>query len=166
MTDNQGSAFADKLVQLFRVIRAADGREFSPEHVAAWVRANTEVTISASYLYMLRRGERENPTKDHIEALAAFFGIPPSYFFNESLGARMSEELELLAALRDSDVRFVAVRTAELHDDARRSVAAMLREMSWARRPPASGDDELSQRSADAEEPSTPDDPGLGRTAE
>lgn len=128
-------SFADKLRQLFQVVRDPDGGEYSPDHVATWIGANTDTTISASYIYMLRRGERPNPTKSHIEGLAAFFGMPPAFFFDEELGTRMSEELELLAALRDSNVRAITTRTAELTDDARRSVLAIVRELSWARRP-------------------------------
>jgi transcriptional regulator with XRE-family HTH domain len=134
VVDEPSPGFAAKVDRLFKTIRTPQGKEYTPEHVAEWLRANGGPSVSASYLYSLRRGSRSNPTKAQMEALARFFGVPPAYFFDEEHGQRMSEELELLAALRDADVREVALRTSELHGDARRSVAAIVREMGWARR--------------------------------
>ena len=141
MTPEPDRSFTDKLNRLFRTIKPSSGREYTPEYVADWLRSNGGPSVSASYVYLLRRGQRTNPTKMHIEGLARFFEITPAYFFDEDLGARISEELDLLAALRDSDVRYVAMRTSELTDDARRSIASILREMDWARREqPPQGD--------------------------
>lgn len=138
MSEDADQSFAVKVNRLFQTIRSPEGKEYTPEHVAAWLRANGGPSVSASYLYALRRGGRDNPTKAQIEALARFFGVQPAYFFDEELGRRMDEQLELLAALRDADVRDVALRTAQLHGDARRSIAAIVREMGWARAHPAS----------------------------
>lgn len=151
--DANQQGFAAKVNRLFRTIRSPEGKEYTPEHVASWLRANGGPSVSASYLYALRRGGRDNPTKAQIEALARFFGVQPAYFFDEELGRRMDEELELLAALRDADVRDVALRTSELHSDARRSVAAIVREMGWARAHPG------SPKSAEPGSPSSSTDP-------
>jgi transcriptional regulator with XRE-family HTH domain len=65
-------------------------------------------------MYMLRKGERDNPTKKHLEALADFFGVPAGYFFDDVTAARVESELDALVALRDSPVREIALRAAGL----------------------------------------------------
>lgn len=67
-------------------------------------------TISATYLWQLRKGLRDNPNKKHLEALADFFGVSPAYFFDDESVARIDAELELLAALREGSVRQIALR--------------------------------------------------------
>ena len=133
MTEDRPQSFADKLNKLFATIRDEQGREYSPEYVAAWLRDHDGPSISTSYLYMLRRGERTNPTKTHMEAVSRFFQIPPAYFFDAEYSEKIDDQLELLAAMRDSEVREIAMRVGELHGDARRSLSDMIRSMSpWA----------------------------------
>lgn len=104
---------ARKVNHLFATVRPAKG-EYSYEHVATAIREAGGPTISAAYLWMLRKGQRDNPTMKHLEALASFFGVPPGYFFDDSIAERVNEQLTLVAALRDGDVRRVALRAAGL----------------------------------------------------
>jgi hypothetical protein len=46
--------------------------------------------------------------------LSEFFGVPPSYFFDEVTAAKVDAELELLSALRDPKVRELATWAAGL----------------------------------------------------
>lgn len=96
---------AGKLDRLFAAVHPAGRGEYSYEEVAAALRAAGGPTISGTYVWQLRKGLRDNPTKKHLEALASFFGISPSYFFNEEAAERIDAELELLAAMRDASVR-------------------------------------------------------------
>lgn len=163
MSDEVGQSLADKLNRLFRTIRTEDGREHSPEHVADWLRTNGGPSVSPSYIYMLRRGQRTNPTKMHIEGLARFFDIAPGYFFDDALSARIGEELDLLAALRDADVRYIALRSSELRSPARRSIIDILQGMSWAARgrPSSTSTGADAQRDDEAAD-REPDKPGDG----
>src|SRR4051795_2991213 len=108
---------AAKVDHLFRTVRPRGGGEYSFEDVAEAIRAKGGPTISATYLWQLRKGKRDNPTKRHLEALAGFFGVPPAYFFDDEVTARIDAELELLAALRDASVRRVALRAAGLSEE-------------------------------------------------
>jgi hypothetical protein len=45
----------------------------------------------------------------HLEAIAAFFGVPPTYFFDAAAAARLDAQLDLLAVLRDAGVRRIAL---------------------------------------------------------
>lgn len=64
---------------------------------------------------MLRKGQRDNPTKKHLELLASFFGVSPAYFFDEAAAERIEQQLDLLAAFRDGEILRLAARAAGCH---------------------------------------------------
>src|SRR3954453_11789531 len=66
---------AEKLDRLFQTVRPRDGGEFTFEEVAEGIRGRGGPTVSATYIWQLRKGLRDNPTKKHLEALADFFGL-------------------------------------------------------------------------------------------
>jgi transcriptional regulator with XRE-family HTH domain len=108
------STLAEKIDRLFRVVRRPNREQFSHEEVARACREATGETFSATYLWQLRTGRRDNPTKRHLEALAQFFRVPVAYFFDDDQGAAITAELELLGALRDAGVRSMALRAVNL----------------------------------------------------
>ena len=103
-------SLADKLEHLFRLVHPPGRGEYPNEEVARVIEAKGGPTISGAYIGMLRRGERDNPTKKHLEALAGFFGVSPAYFFDDEVAGRIQEQLGLLVELRDSPVQQVALR--------------------------------------------------------
>lgn len=125
MPDDEG-ALAAKVDHLFRTVRPRDGGEHSFEEVAEAIRAKGGPTISATYLWQLRKGIRDNPTKRHLEALAGFFGVPPAYFFDEAETERINSELALLTALRDTPVRQIALRANGLSARSLEAIAEMV----------------------------------------
>ncbi|HEX2806192.1 MAG TPA: helix-turn-helix domain-containing protein [Kineosporiaceae bacterium] len=104
---------AQKIDHLFATVRPAKG-EYTHEQVATAIEQAGGPTISATYLWQLRKGQRDNPTKKHLEALSGFFGVPPAYFFDDDVTARIDQQLELLAALRDPTVQQLAIRASGL----------------------------------------------------
>ena len=117
---------AAKVDHLFRTVRPRGGGEYSFEEVAEAIRAKGGPTISATYLWQLRRGKRDNPTKRHVEALAGFFGVPPAYFFDDEEAERIDAELALLDALRDAPVRQIALRANGLSAKSLETIAEMV----------------------------------------
>lgn len=117
---------AAKVDHLFRTVRPRTGGEYSFEEVAEAIRAKGGPTISATYLWQLRKGLRDNPTKRHLEALAGFFGVPPAYFFDEAETERINVELALLSALRDAPVRQIALRANGLSPRSLETIAEMV----------------------------------------
>ncbi|MFI7129452.1 XRE family transcriptional regulator [Nonomuraea sp. NPDC050153] len=105
---------AEKLEYLFRTVREPGRREYSNEEVAAAIARDQDVSISASYIWYLRTGQRDNPTLKHLTALATFFGVPCAYFFDERIRDEVEGELALVVALRDAGVRDVALRASGL----------------------------------------------------
>lgn len=117
---------AERLDRLFRTFRRPGGGEYSNEEVAEALRERGGPTISATYLWQLRKGVRDNPTKKHLEAVAEFFGVPPAYFFDDEAGKRVDAELEMLTALRDSSVRQLALRASGLSAESLSALAEMI----------------------------------------
>jgi transcriptional regulator with XRE-family HTH domain len=120
-----GRTLAEKIDQLFRTVHPAD-REYTHEEVASAIRKAGGPTISATYLWQLRKGVRSNPTMRHLEALSEFFGVPPAYFFDDEVSARIDTELSLLASLRDASVRQIALRASGLSAESIGAIVEMI----------------------------------------
>jgi transcriptional regulator with XRE-family HTH domain len=121
---------AQKLEHLFRTVRKPDQREYSNDEVAAAIAEQQGETISSSYIWYLRTGQRDNPTFKHINALARFFGVPAAYFFDDEVSDRVETELALLNAMRDAGVRDVALRAAGLSPTSLRTIAEVITRVS------------------------------------
>lgn len=125
---------AGKLDRLFRAsgrgAAGPRGREPSYQQVAAAIEAAGGPTISATYVWQLRRGDRDNPTKAHLEALAAYFAIPVAYFFaDEGAEQELVADAELRAAVQSEGVRRLAVRAADLPAESLDSVLQIVEVM-------------------------------------
>ncbi|MHC5904245.1 helix-turn-helix domain-containing protein [Streptomyces sp. S6] len=120
------TSLAEKIEALFRIVRRPNREQFSHEEVARACREATGETFSATYLWQLRTGRRDNPTKRHLEALAQFFDVPVAYFFDDDQGAAIAKELELLGALRDAKVRSVALRAVNLSPEGVNTISDMI----------------------------------------
>src|SRR6201996_1184590 len=125
------SSLAAKLDKLFRAVRPGGRGESSCQEVADAIRDEGGPTISATYLWQLRKGLRDNPTRNHLAALARFFGVSPAYFFDEDTAEVVNAQLSLLAAMRDNSVRTVALRAQGLSVE---SLAAVQVVIDHARR--------------------------------
>jgi transcriptional regulator with XRE-family HTH domain len=125
------SSLASKLDRLFAAVRPGGRGEYSYQEVADSIRSEGGPTISATYLWQLRKGLRDNPTRNHLAALAKFFGVSPAYFFDEDTAEVVDAQLSLLAAMRDNSVRTVALRAQGLSVE---SLAAVQVVIDHARR--------------------------------
>lgn len=101
---------ADKINRLFDQVRKSNGRPYSSAEVADWCEKHTGESFSRAYMSYLRKGQRSNPTHQHLAALAAFFDVSPAYFFDDERSEQISAQLDLAVALRQGDVRAVALR--------------------------------------------------------
>ncbi|MFG1988054.1 MULTISPECIES: helix-turn-helix domain-containing protein [Streptomyces] len=110
---NETSSLAGKLNHLFATVVPAGRGPYSTEEVARFI-TDDGVPISGSYIWLLRKGQRDNPTLRHIAALSAFFGVPPAYFFDDDVTTHVDSRLKLATALRDRHVRRLALRVSGL----------------------------------------------------
>ncbi|MEE4493059.1 helix-turn-helix domain-containing protein [Streptomyces sp. BE230] len=107
------SSLADKVNHLFTTVVPAGRGPYSTEEVARFI-TDDGIPISGSYIWLLRKGQRSNPTLRHITALSKFFGVPPAYFFDDEVTTHVDSILKLASALRDRNVRRLALRVSGL----------------------------------------------------
>jgi len=117
---------AARLNKLFEIMRKPNTPPLSNAAAAAAITQQTGVSISPAYLWQLRNGVKDNPTVAHLRAIADFFGVPPSYLIDRDTDQKIDAQLNLLQALRDSDVRDLAMRAHGLTPQALNSLAAMV----------------------------------------
>lgn len=131
---------ARKLDRLFQTVHPRGRGEYSFAEVAERIEAQGGPTISATYLWQLRTGLRDNPTKRHMEALAHFFGVSPAYFFDETATEHLDAQLDLLLALRDADIRAVTARLYGISPGSLRAIAAIAEQVRTLEALPEPGD--------------------------
>jgi transcriptional regulator with XRE-family HTH domain len=119
---------AERLNCLFETVHPPGRAPYSNEEVARAVREQGG-DISRAYLSYLRNGERANPTFQHLQALARFFGVTPAYFFDDDVAAEVNAQLDLVVSLRDAGVRAVALRAAGLSPRGLQALAAIIEEV-------------------------------------
>jgi transcriptional regulator with XRE-family HTH domain len=121
-------SLAERLNRLFETVHPAGRGPYSNEEVASAIREQGG-DISRAYLSYLRNGERTNPTLQHLQALARFFGVTAAYFFDDDVAAEVNAQLHIAVALRDAEVRAVALRAVGLSPKALQAVVAIIEEV-------------------------------------
>ena len=118
---------ARKVDWLFRRIHPAGRGPYSLQEVAVAIEEMTGEKISHNTLWKLRAGKHDNPTKRVLEALAAFFGVPPSYFFDDEIFRTVEEQLEVLVMLRDTEAHGAHLRSfLQLSPEAQQMVGELI----------------------------------------
>ena len=116
------ATLAERIDHLFRNQLSPRGREYTYREVAAAVSGQDGTTFSPAYLWQLRTGAKDNPTMRHLEALARFFQVAPSYFFDDDLTEFPDTEVRQLVASRNETLRQMAVTLLGLSDDSLNAV--------------------------------------------
>nr|WP_034273669.1 helix-turn-helix domain-containing protein [Haloechinothrix halophila] len=128
MSDGDGARLAARLDRLFRVSRP-QGKQWSNAKVAEGIKQlDPDLRVSGAYLSMLRTGKRTSPSTDLLVALARFFGVSTSYFFDDDdgHGERVRRQLEQLDTLRKHGVVGIAQRAVGLQQDNIEFITAVL----------------------------------------
>jgi transcriptional regulator with XRE-family HTH domain len=120
----RGWSLAHKINHLFETIRRPDGKPYSNEEVAEAINCRGDATISGTYLWYLRKGDRDNPTKKHLEVLARFFDVSPAFFFDDERSRRIAGES--LPAAPPTEAQRIAVRLDGLSARSLRTVGDLL----------------------------------------
>jgi transcriptional regulator with XRE-family HTH domain len=119
--------FAERLDHLFRTAHPKDRGPYTTAEAADAINAAAgEKMISGTYLWLLRTGQRDNPTLKHLIAIARFFGVPSTYFFPDDTLDETAVPADLAAALGDTHVREMALRAAGLSDRSLKAITDMI----------------------------------------
>ncbi|MFF9276923.1 hypothetical protein [Streptomyces griseosporeus] len=114
MSETEGRRLADRLEYLFEHVQPL-GRRHTLQEVVDGIKDGDEpggASLSVGRLSMLMNGKAPNPTIGTLRALAAFFGVPVGYFVDDAVADRTMAQLALITAMRNNDVKAVALRAA------------------------------------------------------
>ncbi|MDI6800213.1 MAG: helix-turn-helix transcriptional regulator [Actinomycetota bacterium] len=117
------SNITDKINFLFSSKLSPNGDEYKYEEVAR----GTDGKLSPSYVWNLRKGKKDNPSREKIEALAKFFDVAPSFFFTDEDPKKLfkiDDRIEKIIA--DPKVKEIALRTLELNEKNKEFILTMV----------------------------------------
>ncbi len=110
--------FSVKLNRLFEEKRKPDGAQYSQSDVIE----GTKGVLTRVYLWKLRSGRAANPGYQIINAIADFFGVAPSYFFESN-----EKGEELIGKAQENDlIDQIALRSSQLEKDDKQAVLFMI----------------------------------------
>ncbi|MCB5165741.1 helix-turn-helix domain-containing protein [Streptomyces bambusae] len=122
---------ARKLGHLIETLHPENRGPYTYQEIADLIRQRAgdgDPTVSHGTIQSIRTGKVTNPSVDSLRALASFFGVPPSYFLDDTVSAAVDQRIreikesveragagdELAKALEDREVRAVAFRLSGL----------------------------------------------------
>ncbi len=123
---SEGRSFAERLAHLIATVHPPDRKPYSYREIATGVADRTGVSMSATHVQQLAVGARKDPKRSHIQALAQFFGVPVTYFFDDEVAGRIDNQVEDVVAWRDTEARTLAQRAMRLSPRDRETVTALL----------------------------------------
>jgi transcriptional regulator with XRE-family HTH domain len=123
-------SLAYKLHRLFSIVHPPNRGELSYKEVADAIYRRSGIGVSPAYLAHLRKGIRDNPRKELLEAIADVFEVHPSYFFRGEVAERVNRDLDLIAAMRDDRIRRLAAHASRLSDDHLRVAMTVVEELA------------------------------------
>jgi transcriptional regulator with XRE-family HTH domain len=116
--NSRGGRLAQRLDTLFRTVHPSGGKEYSNDAVAEAITA-AGVKVRARTCSSSGRVS-DNPSTQLLEALAAFFGVPMTYFFQDEEAAQVDLGVAVLTRLLlEADAFDIAARLADLPADSR-----------------------------------------------
>lgn len=137
------STLGQKLGHLIETLHPAGRGPYTYKELETLIRERAQEgdpTPSHATIQSIRTGKVTNPSVDSLKALAAFFGVPISYFLDDQVTEAVDQRIreikegverasatnELAEALEDSDVRAVTFRLSGLSTRALRGVKSIV----------------------------------------
>lgn len=145
-------SLAERVDWLFQTITHTDGIEYTFQEVDAGTAAHGH-RLTTTAIWKIRRGETKNPGYLALRSLARFFGVPVSFFYDESLDEETLDRYRMATALQRPRVAEIAFRASKLDDDVQQVVLEMMKHMASSRRADVSESIPHSSNS-----PETPDE--------
>ena len=104
---------AERLRHLLDTYRRPNGKPWSIRQIVARLHTQGHPAITRNIITALVNGTVTDPKSSHLLALADFFQVPVTYFF-EPQDAVAEEEALISLAMQDTQIRRIVVETARL----------------------------------------------------
>jgi transcriptional regulator with XRE-family HTH domain len=93
-------SFGDKLASLIETVHPPDRGPYSYREIAAAI-AQHPGAMTAAHISQLVRGKQPHPRIHYLEALASFFGVPVTYFFDDEFTACDEQTRQIAERIRE-----------------------------------------------------------------
>lgn len=113
--DNTSELVAEKLSFLFETCRKPSGERYTPREVEE----GTGGKVTQSWIWKLSKGKSARPGLGVLKSLSDFFGVEPSFWFNE---LDESTKAKIRIERGGEYVRAIALRASELSPEAQKMV--------------------------------------------
>ena len=118
-------SFAGKLAYLIETVHPPDRGSYSYREIASAI-ADHPGAMTAAHINQLAIGKQPHPRIHHVEALASFFGVPVTYFFDDDAAAQIADQIAQVSAWRDTEARHIAERVVQLNPRDRNTVTNLI----------------------------------------
>jgi transcriptional regulator with XRE-family HTH domain len=123
-------SFAERLARLIATVHPPDRKPYSYREIAQGVAELTGVSMSATHVQQLAVGARRDPKRSHIQALAQFFGVPVTYFFDDEVAGQIDSQVGDVVVWRDTEARGMAERAMRLSPRDRETISALMDQLN------------------------------------
>lgn len=121
--------FAERFARLIATVHPADREPYSYREIADGI-AHLDGAMSHEFLRQLVAGRQPHPRCHQMRALATFFGVPVTYFFDGEVAASVDVEIAQLPRWRDEEAAELAERITELPPEHRNAVSDLVEHLA------------------------------------
>lgn len=122
-------SIAAKLQHLYSTVHPPDRGPYSYREVAEGIAGHTGA-MTAQYIGQLMSGKVEHPKVHYLEALAEFYGVPASYFFDDDVASEIDNQISAVTSWRDTEAGEIAQRISDLSPEHRTAVTGLIDQLS------------------------------------
>jgi len=123
-----GMSLAERLNHVLAVTAPPGGKPLTTRELAQRV-TDAGHPVSHTYVARLLNGQADDPSLRCLQALAKVLGVPAGYFVDDDTAEQVGRDLELLAALRDGDVRVIALESRGLSPSSQETVLSVIKQV-------------------------------------
>ncbi len=123
-----GRSLAERLNHLLTATAPPSGKLATTRELAQQL-TDAGHQVSHTYVARLLNGQADDPSMRCLQALAKVFGVPPGYFVDDETAEKVNRDLDLLAALRDGDVRVIALESRGLSPSSQETVLSVIKQV-------------------------------------
>jgi transcriptional regulator with XRE-family HTH domain len=121
-------SLAERLNHVLAVTAPPGGKPLTTRELAQRV-TDAGHPVSHTYVARLLNGQADDPSLRCLQALAKVLGVPAGYFVDDDTAEQVGRDLELLAALRDGDVRVIALESRGLSPSSQETVLSVIKQV-------------------------------------
>lgn len=120
---------ASKLRHLYDTVHPPDRGPYSYREVADAI-AGHAGAMTAQYIGQLMSGKVAHPKINYLEALAEFYGVPASYFFDDEVATEIDTQISAVTSWRDTEAGEIAQRISDLSPEHREAVTGLIDQLA------------------------------------